>query len=70
MIESTLSVVEDVCRNVKCWKNGKMALRWTVTGLIEAEKLFKRIRGYRDLPLLIQALGRKKRGFQNIGEVA
>ena len=37
-----------------------MVLRWTVTGLIEAEKKFRRIRGHRDLPHLIAALDASK----------
>jgi len=46
-----------------------MALRWTVTGLIEAEKRFKRIRGYRALPILSEAL-QQKRGLDNLKEAA
>jgi hypothetical protein len=37
-----------------------MALRWMATGFVEAEKRFKRIRGYREIPLLIQALRRER----------
>ena len=69
IIESTLSIVRDVSRNVKRWQNGGMALRWTVTGLIEAEKRFKRIRGYRALPILTEAL-QQKRGLDNLKEAA
>lgn len=49
-IESMISVGRTVTRNVKRWRNGKMALRWTAAGMLEAEKQFRRIRGYRDLP--------------------
>ncbi len=69
VIESALSVVEDVSKNVKRWRSGKMVLRWTVTGLIEAEKRFKRIRGYKELPILIQNLKRAKLS-SSIEEVA
>ena len=55
------SFVEDVGQNVKRWRNGGMALRWTVTGLIEAEKRFRRIMGYRDIPLLLQAMKKEKK---------
>lgn len=33
-----------------------MALRWAVTGIVEAEKKFRRIKGFRDLPALRIAL--------------
>ena len=35
-----------------------MVLRWAVTGIVEAEKRFRRIKGYRDLPALSLALER------------
>jgi putative transposase len=54
--ESMLSVNHTVKRNVKRWRNGTMVLRWTAAGILEAEKRFRRIRGYRELPLLINAL--------------
>ena len=51
-IESCFSTVEKVARNVKRWRAGDHALRWTATGLLEAEKKFRRVKGYRDLTLL------------------
>jgi putative transposase len=40
-IESCFSIVEKVARNVKRWRAGNYALRWTATGLLEAEKKFR-----------------------------
>jgi len=37
-------------------------LRWAVTGLGEAERQFKRLRGYRELAILSQKLGRNQAG--------
>jgi putative transposase len=34
---------------MKRWSSGEMALRWTAAGMLEAEKQFRRIVGYRDL---------------------
>ena len=45
-IESCLSTVQWVARNVKRWREGNQPLRWTATGLLEAEKKFRRIKGY------------------------
>jgi putative transposase len=55
-IESAFKTVRDVSRNVKRWQNGQQVLRWSAAGLLEAETRFRRIKGYRQLPLLTQAL--------------
>ena len=55
-IESCFSIVEKVARNVKRWRAGNHALRWTATGLLEAEKKFRRVKGYRELELLQRKL--------------
>lgn len=51
-IESCLSTVERVSRNVKRWRVGNHALRWTATGLLEAETKFRKVKGYRELGIL------------------
>ncbi len=51
-IKSCLSTVEYVARNVKRLRGGDQALRWTATGLLEAEKKFRRVKGYRELQVL------------------
>jgi len=56
MIESAFSLADDLCHNVKSWRDGNMAWRWAGTVLLEAEKRFRRIRGYRDMPFLLKAL--------------
>jgi transposase-like protein len=55
-IESCLSTVERVARNVKRWRAGDHALRWTATGLLEAEKKFRKVKGYRELEVLQRKL--------------
>ena len=57
-IESMISVARTVTGNVKRWRDGQMILRWTAAGVLEAEKQFRRVKGYRDLQLLSIALGR------------
>ena len=51
-IESCLSTVERVARNVKRWHAGDQALRWTATGLLEAERKFRKVKGFREPPAL------------------
>jgi putative transposase len=58
MIESCLSIVYDLCRNVKHWRNENMAVRWAGSVLLEAEKRFYRMKGHRELPMLVEALQR------------
>ena len=55
-IESTFSVVETVCRRVKCWQRGDHLERWVGSALWVAEGNFRRIKGYRDLSKLLAAL--------------
>ena len=43
-------------RNVKRWRHAEMALRWTAAGLLEAQKTFRRLKAYRQLPILRNAL--------------
>ena len=56
IIESMNSVIRRVCRNVKRWRDANMALRWTSAGMFEAQKGFRRIKAYKQLPILKQAL--------------
>ena len=56
IIESMNSVIRQVCRNVKRWRDAKMALRWTAAGMLEAQKGFRRVNAYKQLPILQQAL--------------
>jgi putative transposase len=55
-IENLFNGVRRLSRNVKRWRGGKMILRWTGTALIEAEKRFRRITGYREMPGLLTSL--------------
>ena len=43
-------------RYIKRWRNAEMALRWTAAGLLEAQKTFRRLKAYRQLPVLDAAL--------------
>src|SRR5579863_10526713 len=44
------------CPSVKRWQNAAMALRWTAAGMLEAAKGFRRLKAYRQLPILRAAL--------------
>jgi len=55
-IESLMAVLRQVCRNVKRWRDARMALRWTATAMLEAEKSFRRLKAHKQLPVLRAAL--------------
>jgi transposase-like protein len=56
VIESAFSIVETVCRNVKRWRPGDQIERWVGSGLLLAERQFRKVRGYREIPLLLASL--------------
>jgi putative transposase len=56
--ESMIEIVRRTQRNVKRWSSGEMALRWTAAGMLEAERQFRKIVGYRDLATLVTAIER------------
>ena len=56
VIESPNSVVRRVSRRVTNYKDAQMALRWTAAGFLEAEKSFKKLRGFAQLKSLINGL--------------
>jgi putative transposase len=56
--ESMIEIVRRTQRNLKRWSSGEMALRWTAAGMLEAERQFRKIIGYRDLATLVIAIER------------
>ena len=57
--ESMIDTVRRTQRNVKHWSSGEMGLRWTAAGMLEAEKQFRKVIGYTDLPRLAVAIERR-----------
>src|SRR5712691_3405375 len=68
--ETLISVGRTVARNVKRWRDGKMVLRWTAAGLLEEEKQFRRVNGYRDMPILRRALAQHYQRVASTTKVA
>ena len=63
------SVIRQVCRNVKRWRNAKMALRWTAAGMLEAAKGLRRLNARKQLPILKAALHRHGAGSGDSNQV-
>lgn len=65
LIESTFSFAETIMHNVKRWRNSMQRMRWCSTAFLRAEKQFRRVRGYKSMPVLVAALEyevRKRKG--------
>ena len=56
VIESAFSIVETVCRNVKRWRDGDQIERWVGSGLLVAEQQFRKVIGFRQIPLLLSSM--------------
>src|SRR5690349_12262140 len=56
VIESAFSIVERVCSNVKRWHAGDQRERWVGSGLLVAEKQFRRVQGHKQIPILLREL--------------
>jgi hypothetical protein len=59
-----IEIVREHARNVKHWQGGDMRLRWAAAGMLTAQAQFRRVKGYRQLPLLAAAL-RQAVGVEN-----
>jgi transposase-like protein len=56
VIESAFSIVETVCRNVKRWRDGDQIERWVGSGLVVAERQFRKVVGHRQIPVLLSSM--------------
>ncbi len=71
-IESLNDKIASYARKVKRWRGGKMILRWTGAAILEAQKGFHRIKGYRDMHRFVEALRKHEEtlGVHNEAEAA
>ena len=57
-IEPVFSVVDRICKRVKRWRRGDHRERWVGAGLWLAERNFRRVKGYKQLPKLLAELAK------------
>jgi putative transposase len=55
-IENMNGALRRIARNVKRWKDETMIRRWVALGIAEAQKGFRRVKGYVHMPALVAAL--------------
>ena len=58
-LESVNGLVEERCAKVDHWQNSHHRHRWLATALLDIEPRLRRVRGYRHLPMLRDALKRE-----------
>ena len=58
-LESVNAMAEQRCGKVKAWKNSSQKQRWFAAALMDIEPRLRRVRGYRELPRLREALMRE-----------
>ena len=54
-----ISIARRTTGRVTRWKDGAMKKRWVAAGMLEAERSFRRVRGYKDTPKLVDAIHRE-----------
>ena len=59
-IENLNGSIAHYTRNVKRWRDGQMTLRWVASALSDARR-FRKLRGYRDMKILMAALDERSR---------
>jgi putative transposase len=55
-IENLNGSLRRVARNVKRWKDEAMIRRWVALGVAEAQKGFRRVKGFKNMPSLVAAI--------------
>lgn len=65
IIENLNGSIRHVTRRVKTWKTGTMALRWVASAVIDAQKNFRRIHGYKNISKLVQYLKARDQQLDN-----
>ena len=66
-IESMFSQVGRYTRRVNYWKNGNQIQRWAATSLLEAEKGFNKVRGWKGIKTLMETI--KARVIDQVKEI-
>jgi putative transposase len=69
-IENLMGSIRKTTRNVKRWRSAKMAKRWVSVAVNEASKSFRRIKGYKNLPILASNLKALRRSVDLQAQVS
>ena len=53
-IENLNGTIRRVSRRLKRWRGSTMVKRWLAAGVLEAQRGFRKLRGYKSVPALVQ----------------
>lgn len=65
-IENLNGTIRRVSRRVKRWRDGQMVKRWAAASVLEAERGFRKLRGYKSMPVLLRALSQHARSIDTL----
>ncbi len=65
-IESSNALVEERCAKVDRWRDSKQKHRWLAAALLDIEPRMRRVKGFRHLPQLQEAISRELRIDQEL----
>lgn len=57
-IENLMGAIRRSTRRISRWRNGSMIRRWVGLAVFDARSRFHRLKGHREIPLLVEALDR------------
>jgi transposase-like protein len=60
-IENLSSWIASYSKNVERWQGGSMVVRWVSAAIVEAEKKFRRVQGWRNTEKLVMAEDRQNK---------
>jgi len=69
-IENLNGTLRRVMRNVKRWRGESMIRRWVALGIVEAQRGFRRVKGFRQMSTLVAALRPTTRAVAVVAKVA
>jgi hypothetical protein len=65
-IESMFSTVRDCEKNIKRYRNSTMSQRWLASVLLQSENNFRRIKGFREINIVVTTIERMDEGEDKI----
>ncbi len=69
-IESVNDKIACSTRRVKRWRGGQMILRWVGAAVLDAREGFRRVKGYREMRVLVDSLRRHEKRLHSETEAA
>lgn len=70
LIENLMGSVRKTTKNAKRWRNTNMILRWTAASLIDAEKNFRKLNGFKEIKILVEKIERYYLNEKGISDAA